>query len=238
MRSSPTGHALVEAVQFEGDLHEDGNEDKLAPKIDAIKDCAILYVAAIGGSGAARVVAHNITGIVGRLPEQRHQPTLHHAPCHVHLSYAATSHRLSRRLSWLRTYYTLTSTSLVINMAGRTDYAVNAGDTVQEWIYGPPEAIASAANDVGWGRAVDSQYQSYTGICYERSEVTMADVVDGASNTYMIGEKYLSPDHYLNGLDGADNENLYVGFDNDQYRFDRPRLVSVPGPARLWRQRT
>jgi nitrogen fixation protein NifX len=57
---SPTGHALVEAVQFDGDLQEDGNEDKLAPKIDAIKDCAILYVAAIGGSGAARVVAKNI----------------------------------------------------------------------------------------------------------------------------------------------------------------------------------
>lgn len=57
---SPQGHHFVEAVQFEGDLQEDGNEDKLAPKIEAIKDCAILYVAAIGGSGAARVVAHNI----------------------------------------------------------------------------------------------------------------------------------------------------------------------------------
>ena len=32
----------------------------MAPKIDAISDCAILYVAAIGGSGAARVVAKNI----------------------------------------------------------------------------------------------------------------------------------------------------------------------------------
>lgn len=57
---SPQGHRFIEAVQFEGDLQEDGNEDKLAPKIEAIKDCAILYVAAIGGSGAARVVAHNI----------------------------------------------------------------------------------------------------------------------------------------------------------------------------------
>ena len=47
----PEGHRFLEAVQFDGDLKEDGNEDKLAPKIDAIKDCAILYVAAIGGSG-------------------------------------------------------------------------------------------------------------------------------------------------------------------------------------------
>jgi nitrogen fixation protein NifX len=41
-------------------MEEDGNEDKLGPKLEAIKDCAILYVAAIGGSGAARVVAKKI----------------------------------------------------------------------------------------------------------------------------------------------------------------------------------
>lgn len=57
---SPTGHQFLEAVQFDGDLQEDGNEDKLAPKIEAIKDCALLYVAAIGGSAAARVVANKI----------------------------------------------------------------------------------------------------------------------------------------------------------------------------------
>jgi nitrogen fixation protein NifX len=66
---SPTGSALIEAVQFDGDLQEDGNEDKLAPKIDAIKDCAILYVAAIGGSGAARVVAQNIHPMKVAQPE-------------------------------------------------------------------------------------------------------------------------------------------------------------------------
>jgi len=65
----PEGHHLVKAVAFDGDLKEDGNEDKLAPKIDAIKDCAILYVAAIGGSGAARVVANNIHPIKVSQPE-------------------------------------------------------------------------------------------------------------------------------------------------------------------------
>ena len=48
--------ALVELVEFAGDLAEDGNEDKLTPKLEAIKDCAILYVAAIGGSAAAQVI--------------------------------------------------------------------------------------------------------------------------------------------------------------------------------------
>ncbi|MBD8893330.1 nitrogen fixation protein NifX [Roseibium litorale] len=65
----PEGHTFLEAVEFEGDLREDGNEDKLAPKIEAIKDCAILYVAAIGGSGAARVVANNIHPMKVTQPE-------------------------------------------------------------------------------------------------------------------------------------------------------------------------
>ncbi|GAB4358603.1 MAG: nitrogen fixation protein NifX [Oricola sp.] len=56
----PDGHKFLEAIEFDGDLKEDGDEDKLAPKLEAIKDCAILVVAAIGGSGAARVVAQNI----------------------------------------------------------------------------------------------------------------------------------------------------------------------------------
>ena len=67
---SPEGHRLLEVFQFEGDLKEDGNEDKLAPKIEAIKDVAILYVAAIGGSGAARVVASGIHPIKVTQPEE------------------------------------------------------------------------------------------------------------------------------------------------------------------------
>jgi len=65
----PEGHHFVQLVEFSGDLQEDGNEDKLAPKLDAIKDCAILYIAAIGGSGAARVVAQGIHPIKVNQPE-------------------------------------------------------------------------------------------------------------------------------------------------------------------------
>jgi nitrogen fixation protein NifX len=55
-----TSADFVEVLAFEGDLKEDGNEDKLGPKIDALAGVSILYVAAIGGSGAARVVASGI----------------------------------------------------------------------------------------------------------------------------------------------------------------------------------
>jgi nitrogen fixation protein NifX len=66
----PEGHHFVQLVEFSGDLQEGGNEDKLAPKLDAIKNCAILYVAAIGGSGAARVVAQGIHPIKVNQPEE------------------------------------------------------------------------------------------------------------------------------------------------------------------------
>ena len=63
------GHRLVETFPFGEDLAEDGNEDKLAPKLEAIKDCAIVYVAAIGGSAAARVVAAKLHPIKVAGPE-------------------------------------------------------------------------------------------------------------------------------------------------------------------------
>ena len=65
----PQGHKFLEAIEFDGDLKEDGNEDKLAPKLQAIHDCAIVYVAAIGGSAAARVVASKIHPIKVTQPE-------------------------------------------------------------------------------------------------------------------------------------------------------------------------
>ncbi|HXP89812.1 MAG TPA: nitrogen fixation protein NifX, partial [Fibrobacteria bacterium] len=66
---TPQGHSFVESIAFDGDLQEDGNEDKLAPKLEAIADCAILYVAAIGGSAAARVVAKKIHPVKVGQPE-------------------------------------------------------------------------------------------------------------------------------------------------------------------------
>ena len=56
----PEDSRFIESIEFGGRLYEDGNEDKLAPKLAAIEDCAILYVAAIGGSAAARVVSKGI----------------------------------------------------------------------------------------------------------------------------------------------------------------------------------
>ncbi|HYD64393.1 nitrogen fixation protein NifX [Azospirillum sp.] len=56
----PAGYKMVETCQFGGSMFEDGNEDKLVPKLEALSDCAIVYLSAIGASAAARVVAKKI----------------------------------------------------------------------------------------------------------------------------------------------------------------------------------
>ncbi len=63
------GYKFVQDFGFGEDLAEDGNEDKLGPKLAAIGDCAIVYVAAIGGSAAARVVASKIHPVKVNQPE-------------------------------------------------------------------------------------------------------------------------------------------------------------------------
>ncbi|AWK88036.1 nitrogen fixation protein NifX [Azospirillum thermophilum] len=54
------GYSFVETCQFGGSMFEDGNEDKLVPKLEALADVAIVYLSAIGASAAARVVAKKI----------------------------------------------------------------------------------------------------------------------------------------------------------------------------------
>jgi hypothetical protein len=55
--------------------------------------------------------------------------------------------------------------------------------------------------------------------------VSLLDVTRGASNTFMVGERYINPQHYFDGLDTGDDEAMYVRFDNDVGRItiDSPR---------------
>ncbi len=58
------------------------------------------------------------------------------------------------------------------------------------------------------------------------------DVTDGTSNTYLIGEKYMDPDHYETGEDAADNEAALIGDNQDISRWTfSPPQVDTPGVA-------
>lgn len=61
---------FVETLKFDGNLNEDGNEDKLLPKIEALRDCTIVYVSTIGGTAAARLIKHKITPIKAQSEQQ------------------------------------------------------------------------------------------------------------------------------------------------------------------------
>jgi len=129
-------------------------------------------------------------------------------------------------------------------VAGRSDYAINAGDRsiVESGSgpggrgnpadYGTLASFASPYNRQGSPtdsrrEAMDPAFnpQVLTGVSFVRSEVGMQHVADGSSSTYLIGEKYLNPANYENGQDSADNETWCTGFNNDNFRcgFSVPR---------------
>ncbi|MBN3958585.1 MULTISPECIES: nitrogen fixation protein NifX [Nostoc] len=64
------GYHFVETLTFEGELKEDGNEDKITPKLESIGDCTIIYVTAIGGSAAARLIKKGVTPVKARSEEE------------------------------------------------------------------------------------------------------------------------------------------------------------------------
>jgi prepilin-type N-terminal cleavage/methylation domain-containing protein len=100
---------------------------------------------------------------------------------------------------------------LVADVA-RNDYAMNGGDRVMLYGTGPPSL--AAANSFAW-----PDMSLANGVCFQRSRLRLAEVTDGTSNTYLVGEKHLRRDHYNNGQDQGDNESMYSGDDRDLIRF-------------------
>ncbi|MDY7021187.1 MAG: nitrogen fixation protein NifX [Cyanobacteriota bacterium] len=68
---SKDGYNYLKTLEFDGNLKEDGNEDKLVPKIEALSDCTLVYVSAIGGSAAARLIRKKITPVKAQSEEEK-----------------------------------------------------------------------------------------------------------------------------------------------------------------------
>jgi len=91
----------------------------------------------------------------------------------------------------------------------KTDYAVNCGDHGRNEIDGGPGAGSTTPPALP---------PEETGISYRCSKIKLSSITDGSSHTIMIGEKFLHPSRWTSGDDAADNESMYVGYDNDHFR--------------------
>jgi prepilin-type N-terminal cleavage/methylation domain-containing protein len=65
----------------------------------------------------------------------------------------------------------------------------------------------------------------FNGVIIIRGEVRPRDVTDGLSNTYMVSEKYLNPDHYLTGGTSGDDEPIWTGMNADTSRSSTPVYI-------------
>jgi nitrogen fixation protein NifX len=65
------GYEFLETLTFEGDLKQDGNEDKVTPKLEALYDCTIVYVSAIGGTAAAKLIKKGVTPVKAKSDDDK-----------------------------------------------------------------------------------------------------------------------------------------------------------------------
>ena len=118
---------------------------------------------------------------------------------------------------------------LPFTAGAKTDYAASTGGaydipSIMQIGWKQP-ATLEEGDDPAFLWYVDEEFVGqngrkpvYNGIVFGRSRVEMRQVTDGASNTYLVGEKYLPTATYKTGEDAGDNENMYNGFNDDTCR--------------------
>jgi prepilin-type N-terminal cleavage/methylation domain-containing protein/prepilin-type processing-associated H-X9-DG protein len=126
----------------------------------------------------------------------------------------------------------------------RCDYAANGGDTYTAAWNGEagPLAVTDVENPDGSAQMTAAARNLFAGIAkaadgivYCGSLIKMSDITDGASCTYLVGEKSVEPEHYLDGSDPGDNDGTWIGANDDNCRWSLqlPRQ-DTPGVIAYW----
>ena len=103
----------------------------------------------------------------------------------------------------------------------KSDYAANSGDHFSHGIQGPTSLEEGDRADYQWDN-YDIPWEDSTkstGVVYRRSEIRIRQISDGLSNTYLVGEKHVSIQHYTDGVAGGDDQVMYCGYDADVNRW-------------------
>jgi prepilin-type N-terminal cleavage/methylation domain-containing protein/prepilin-type processing-associated H-X9-DG protein len=105
----------------------------------------------------------------------------------------------------------------------RSDYAANSGN-INHWPPGKrgPGPISLAAGDGAWEEDWifgGKKHAEQNGVSFQRSLVRVAQVIDGTSQTYCVGEKLVPTTMYKSGRWGGDDSTAFGGHDIDVNRW-------------------
>jgi prepilin-type processing-associated H-X9-DG protein len=114
-------------------------------------------------------------------------------------------------------------------MAAKCDYAGNGGDTQYSHPAGGPASMDPRT--VAAHRWPDTR--EVNGVFFVRSAIRAADITDGLSQCYLVGEKSVSRrPHDPENPDRGDDQTLYMGDDKEIRRFtDQPPVRDSRGIA-------
>jgi prepilin-type processing-associated H-X9-DG protein len=124
-------------------------------------------------------------------------------------------------------YYVPPSIGYEGSSMARSDYAANAGTVFVDPASPTGPGSYADGDSEKWQKIFDELRDLATGVCFTGSEVTLSQITDGASHTYLAGEKAINPDHYENGDSGGDNESMYMGANLDIQRLSA--FSDLPG---------
>lgn len=103
---------------------------------------------------------------------------------------------------------------------GRSDYAACGGDMANAGSGSPAQSLAQGD---GWSEDRWNQmagtHNDATGVIYRRSAIQVAHIRDGTSNTYLLGERYISPLWYFSISGAGDDQGWDQGYDWDTMRW-------------------